>query len=1211
MNAAYPDMSGLPDGIVAKIDPTGTTLLYSTYIGGTGSTNLTGIAVASTGAAWVAGTSGAGFPSTAGAYQSTTGNGVVFKLDTNGTLLYSTYFSGGGSAIAVDPAGNAYVTGQATTGFAATAGAFQTAPQGLGDGYVAKFSPAGALIYATYMGGAGTDLLIAIAVDSGGNAYTTGYTTSPSFPGAPGGGAQTVNKGGCDGFVAKLNPSGTALSYFTFLGGSTYDAGRAIAVDSQGNAYVAGGTNSTDFPVTQGALQGTFGGGLSDSFVAKLNAAGSMFTYVTYLGGSRLESMRGIAIDGAGDAYVTGYSQSLNFPTLNPIQATQPDTQNVTALFQTTNSGSSWTPFDENISGIVSNVLPDPGTEGVIVALADSGVFRTTNGGTTWSQTFAAAANAESNYGNGSLSRSLADGNTIYFLYYTEILDGAASNSTIVYRSTDGGATWGLAGTVLPTTAIYPGIIAADPLNAGTAYIAGTASTVYQTTNGGATWTTLSTGLPDTNVVTLVPSPDGSIYMGTAAAAVYKSTNQGSTWTSVSSGLSGNGIANGLAVSPSNPAVLYWSNGSTTIYTTSNGGTSWAAVAGQLPSNVTSIVVAAFNASRVYVTLGSSSVVYVSTNGGSTWGGGNGNVGLATPNLVVVDPLRGGTLYAIAAIFPEATFVSEVNPGGSALVYSTYLSGSLLGTGNAIAAYGGDAIVAGAIAGLFPIATAWQTNSHTNTAFVARITGGAAPCTYTVSPLSQTIYSLAQSLVFDVGAPSGCPWTASSDQAFATVAGGASGTGSGFVYVTVPANNTGQMLSASLTIANQPVILTQTPSSCTYSLSPSSPYSVGSAGGQVQVNITTGATCPWTVANNYPFVLAVSASSGTGSGSTNLTVGPTTTGKSRSLFLTIGASSFTITQTGDPVLTVASSHTGNFIQGQSGATYSVTVSNASSAGATTSAVTVTETLPSGLSLVSMSGGGWSCTAGSNTCTRNDSLGAGTSYSAITVAVNVGTSAASPEVNVVTVSGGGGPPSAGSDVTTILGGSAGAPISTLNYARFHAASDPDVSYACQNTNGMACNGSALAPGTNWTVNYFSHATGNFGLLRGQSTVFLTGDDSLGGLQGIGSFPSLESTGARSSFRDGLTIAGGSGTGTLNLIFTVVGFGSATAGQLGASEFQYVPVVAGQPDRSLQASYGVVNGSATIPDSRSISTLWLKSTRGWQARQPRPIIPIRLA
>src|SRR6202521_1982121 len=175
------------------------------------------------------------------------------------------------------------------------------------------------LIYSTYLGGNLNDTGFGIAVDGVGNAYVTGITYSSNFPTMDP--LQPANDGGGDAFVSKIAPSGSALVYSTYIGGSGYDLGYGIAVDSAGNAYVTGVTGSTNFP-TMNPLQPAFGGGNDDAFVAKLNPSGSALVYSTYLGGSGDDFAGGIAVDSAGNAYLEGRTTSTNFPTMNPLQAT-------------------------------------------------------------------------------------------------------------------------------------------------------------------------------------------------------------------------------------------------------------------------------------------------------------------------------------------------------------------------------------------------------------------------------------------------------------------------------------------------------------------------------------------------------------------------------------------------------------------------------------------------------------------------------------------------------------------------------------------------------------------------------------------------------------------------------------------------------------------------------------------------------------------------
>jgi hypothetical protein len=268
------------------------------------------------------------FPTTAGAFQGALGgydDAFVSKLNPAGSaLIYSTYLGGGryddGRGIAVDASGSAYVTGFSySTNFPTTAGALQAKPGGGYDAFVSKLNAGGsALLYSTYLGGGLDDFGYGIAVDASDNAYVTGLTYSSNFPTTTGA-LQTTLGGGegggyDDAFVAKLNAGGSVLVYSTYLGGSGDEAGYGIAIDGSDNAYVTGLTYSNNFPTTPGAFRTTLGG-LDDAFVSKLNAAGSALLYSTYLGGSIDDAGYSIAVDASGNAYAAGVAGSRNFPT--------------------------------------------------------------------------------------------------------------------------------------------------------------------------------------------------------------------------------------------------------------------------------------------------------------------------------------------------------------------------------------------------------------------------------------------------------------------------------------------------------------------------------------------------------------------------------------------------------------------------------------------------------------------------------------------------------------------------------------------------------------------------------------------------------------------------------------------------------------------------------------------------------------------------------
>jgi hypothetical protein len=273
------------DAFVAELNPTGTALIYSTYLGGSGSDVGNGIAVDSSGNAYVAGQTSGGFPTTAGAFQTTFGGGsydvFVAKLNSAGSaLLYSSYLGGSGidygTGVALDSLGNAYVTGRTTGSFPTTAGAFQPAfGGGTGDAFIFKLdtnlSGAASLVYSTYVGGSGDDTGQGIAVDSSGDAYVTGQTSSTNFPVTALALQSNFGGGSSDAFVTELNSSGQLLVYSSYLGGSGYDFGFGLAVDSLGHyAYITGQT-SGNFPTTPGAFQTAYGGGSLDAFVAKIS----------------------------------------------------------------------------------------------------------------------------------------------------------------------------------------------------------------------------------------------------------------------------------------------------------------------------------------------------------------------------------------------------------------------------------------------------------------------------------------------------------------------------------------------------------------------------------------------------------------------------------------------------------------------------------------------------------------------------------------------------------------------------------------------------------------------------------------------------------------------------------------------------------------------------------------------------------------------------
>ena len=320
--------AGSNDVFVAKLNAAGNGVVYCTYLGGTGDDRAYGIALGADGSAYVTGvTASKNFP-LAGALQSKLAgakNAFVFKLGPAGNVLnFSTYLGGSGSdtanAIALDSSGNVYLAGDTTSAnFPATG--FQTGKKGGQDAFVAKLAGDGSrVVYATYLGGTYDDHASAIAVDASGSAYVTGSTISTDFPVSQA--YQASNAGGQDAFVTRLSGDGGSLLFSTYLGGSGGqlgypESGQGIALDSSGNAYVAGVTASSDFPLLHPA-QSSLRGWL-DAFAVKLTSSGTL-AYSTYLGGTGVDTANAVAVDSSGAAYIAGQTYSTDLPVVNAFQ---------------------------------------------------------------------------------------------------------------------------------------------------------------------------------------------------------------------------------------------------------------------------------------------------------------------------------------------------------------------------------------------------------------------------------------------------------------------------------------------------------------------------------------------------------------------------------------------------------------------------------------------------------------------------------------------------------------------------------------------------------------------------------------------------------------------------------------------------------------------------------------------------------------------------
>jgi hypothetical protein len=318
------------DAFVAKVNASGA-LVYATYLGGRGDDRVFGITVDGSGAAVISGwTYSTDFPVYLGLQSVFRGGRDAFiaKLNAAGNgFVFSTYLGGNGfewgRAVAIDQLGNIYATGETDSMNFPLLNPFQSSNRGRYDVFITKLSATGSLLYSTYLGGYGDESGTGITVDGGGNAYVTGSSDSTNLPMYNA--FQSFNRGGQDVFVAKLNSAGNQLVYSTYLGGSGGTAGfpetgAGITVDAAGSAYIVGTTSSSNFPIFS-AFRTQMTGAGTDAFVAKLNPWGNGLLYCTYLGGSNVDYGSAVTIDAYGNAYVTGYTSSQDFPTANPLQA--------------------------------------------------------------------------------------------------------------------------------------------------------------------------------------------------------------------------------------------------------------------------------------------------------------------------------------------------------------------------------------------------------------------------------------------------------------------------------------------------------------------------------------------------------------------------------------------------------------------------------------------------------------------------------------------------------------------------------------------------------------------------------------------------------------------------------------------------------------------------------------------------------------------------
>lgn len=872
--AASPEQAfftGYSSIFISKLSNGGSSLVYSTYLAGSSYDYAYAIAVDSSDNAYVAGeTSSTDFPTKNPLYAALNGpeDGFLIKLNSAGNaLVFSTYLGGSSNdyatGVALDATNSVYVSGfTASSDFPATPGAYQPSCSNC-SAFVTKLNSAGSgLMWSSYFGSNFSAYVTSLAVDSRGGAYLTGYTFGnlPVTSGSP----QPVFGGNEDAFVARFNSTGTALSYCTYLGGSQTDYGSSIAVDTGGNAYVAGYTNSTNLPVTASVLQATEGGGW-DGFVAKLNDVGTQWQYVTYLGGHRDDYAYGIAVDASGNAYVAGQTISSNFPSVASLQAALAG--NSSLLLKTTSGGSTWGRSDTGIPTTINQIAADPPSDAHLFATTAEGLYQSSDSGAHWTSTNVAGLPRFSAFDSIVIAPAGTSGSSFVYL----------SSGSAVYSSRDDGATWALAG----DSPCYVQNLAVNPVNPKTLYVAGGSSCpAAKSTDGGATWTTLP-GFPANAAVSnlaINPKTPATIYAATNFG-IYGSTDGGKTWTQLFP-LN----ASSVLVDPQQPSILY-AVISGTVYISTNAGATWGPTGSGLTTCINALAIAPSNPSTLYAA--TCNGVYRTTVSGASWS----PAGLPNDNIytLAIDPAKQGTVYAAATVNPDG-FVAKIDPTGVTLSYATYLGGSGYEHVSRVALdAGGDAFVTGQTNSAdFPTsAGAFQHDAGNNgiyrdyTAFVSKISAKTGSCAYTTSPVSLFFYPNGGAANLSVVAPSGCAWTPRPSASW-IMAQSHGGPGVGPLTVSVSANS-GAARRGSVALGTGSLAITQAASGCFYSLSTYS-LTIPQTGGPASISVTAGSGCGWVVTNPPDWLTITSGASGTGNGTVHFQAAANPFPETRSYF---------------------------------------------------------------------------------------------------------------------------------------------------------------------------------------------------------------------------------------------------------------------------------------------------------------------------------------
>jgi photosystem II stability/assembly factor-like uncharacterized protein len=719
------------DAFVSKLNSTGTALLYSTYLGGSRSEYGNGIAIDSQGSAYVTGrTDSRDFPVTPGAYQT---NGLdedvfVTKLNPAGNaLVYSTLLSGdrhtenqgftlasaeAGHAIAVNAQGEAYVVGETQSVNFPTSSPVQANLSAGYDLFVTKLNANGTgLVFSTYLGGKDTDNGEGIALDSLGNAYVTGTIYSKDFPTTAGAFKSTNSTGGTDAIVAKFSANGT-LIYSTYVGGDSYDSAHGIAVDGNGNAFIAGDTTSYNFPITEAALKKRFSKGAvfkSTDSSARWKTTGLMDQF----------AVNAIAVD--------------------PINSTTIYAGSDGGIFKSIDGGSSWTAIGlTNL--IVRSIAIDPSNPSRIFAgTLGQGIFKSTDGGDTW-------------------TNPITSGNAYALVFDPRGSDKIyACTSSSVLISADGGDNWSIFRAGANNKALV-----FDPRNPSTIYLCAN-SGIIKSVDNGASWNYV---LQLATFVSLVIDPKNPsiLYAGNQDFGVYKTTDAGLNWASVDNGLASHQV-HSLAIDPVNPSTVYAGLSDNGVYKTTNGGSGWAST-GLSYSSVNTLMIDPANPSILYagssvfqidafvaeLNATGSALIYSSYLGGTSYDKAFGiaidsqdNPYIAGVTSSIDFPLA-QPLEQMNGVATEA-FIIKLKGADKSVAFSTYLGGSKPDQANAIAvdAVGNIYVVGGTRSGDFPKASPLQpTLNNVIDPFVTKISAPESLPTPSTLQLNASNYTVGE-----------------------------------------------------------------------------------------------------------------------------------------------------------------------------------------------------------------------------------------------------------------------------------------------------------------------------------------------------------------------------------------------------------------------------------------------------------------------------------